>query len=104
MSREKITAEWLLGEGACRQQVNLFKRIFPGGLVFSRSNLIKAAKAGMFICWLPTRMFTLVGFVIFESSVPGVYTNGANEIHNAKMVWRQRHHIRAKYRRKFGIK
>ena len=48
----KITKELLITHDACEEQVELFEATFPKGGTTSKANLIKAARAGLYINWL----------------------------------------------------
>jgi len=52
----KITREWLEDRGACADQVELFARLYPDGVVLSRAALIEAAANGLRVSWLGARV------------------------------------------------
>ena len=52
MSRRPIlTAAHLLDAGACRGQVELFRRTFPDGAALTLANIKRARAAGLSVGW-----------------------------------------------------
>ena len=53
----KITKEYLKSLNACSEQVCLFSKTFPNGTLITRSACKKAARAGLDLSFLATRIF-----------------------------------------------
>src|SRR3990167_6365516 len=47
----RVTAKQLEGEGACEDQIDLFRETFPRGCVVTAANIRKAARAGLNLGW-----------------------------------------------------
>ena len=47
----RVTAKQLEGEGACEDQIDLFRETFPRGCVVTAANIRKAAGAGLSLGW-----------------------------------------------------
>lgn len=48
----RVTAKWLEKMRACKEQVELFKKVFPRGAAVTRENYRKAKRAGLDMEWL----------------------------------------------------
>ena len=51
-----ISRKWLDGHGACREQAQLFERVWPDGVAVTRETLELSAKAGLILKWLAKRV------------------------------------------------
>ena len=50
--RKAITVRWLKARGACKDQLELFGRVFGQSAELTRTNAIRAAEAGLDLDWL----------------------------------------------------
>ena len=46
-----ISRKWLRDHGACREQAELFERVWPDGVAVTRENLEQSATAGLSLEW-----------------------------------------------------
>ena len=51
-----ISRKWLDKRGACREQVQLFARVWPDGVAVTRETLELSAKKGLILEWLAERV------------------------------------------------
>ena len=51
-----ISRKWLDKRGACREQVQLFARVWPDGVAVTRETLEQSAKKGLILEWLAERV------------------------------------------------
>ena len=54
-----ITRKWLDQHNACKDQADLFERIWPEGVAVTEEALADAAKAGLNLDWLAERVLSL---------------------------------------------
>lgn len=54
-----ITRKWLDQHGACKDQADLFERIWPEGVAVTEEALVDAAKVGLNLDWLAERVLLL---------------------------------------------
>ena len=51
-----ISRKWLDEHGACREQAQLFERVWPDGVAVTRETLEQSAKKGLILEWLAERV------------------------------------------------
>ncbi len=63
-----VSREWLEGEGACEDQIELFAATFGASAELTRENAIKAARAGLDIDWLADRLLAPPAWRAYEEA------------------------------------
>lgn len=53
----RITSEWLKQQYACTGQRRKFRKVFPHGMKLTTNNLLKAARKGLPVSWLRSRLY-----------------------------------------------
>ena len=51
-----ITCAWLAQHGACKDQADLFEKLWPDGAVVTKDTLARAARAGLSLEWLAEKV------------------------------------------------
>ena len=64
-----ITRAWLDQYGACKEQADLFEKLWPQGAVVTQDTLASAARAGLSLEWLAEKANTISEVTSLKLSV-----------------------------------
>ena len=74
MQRPKvISLQWLDERGACREQVQLFARVWPDGVAVTRETLEQSATAGLRLEWFAGQVLPRSDYTAFQSQRATLY-------------------------------
>ena len=68
-----ISREWLDGHGACREQAQLFARVWPDGVAVTRETLEQSATAGLRLEWFAERFLPRSDYAAYQSQRAVLY-------------------------------
>ena len=68
-----ISRKWLDERGACREQAQLFERVWPDGVAVTRETLELSAKKGLRLEWFAERVLPRSDYAAFQSQRAALY-------------------------------
>ena len=68
-----ISRKWLGERGACREQSELFERVWPDGMAVTRETLEQSATAGLRLEWFAERLLPRSDYAAFQSQQAALY-------------------------------
>ena len=68
-----ISRKWLDEHGACREQAQLFERVWPDGVAVTRETLELSAKAGLILQWFAERVLPRSNYAVFRAQWAALY-------------------------------
>lgn len=63
----KITKSWLERMGACNEEINVFRKLWPRGCTINKTNVIKALERGLNVYWLAEEVLKWEGAVTLST-------------------------------------
>ena len=77
---KKITYRMLQARGACEDQVDLFRKTFPNGVVPSLAACRKAARAGLDLTWFANKFLSAPALAAYEKAVAPEWSEYAKAV------------------------
>ena len=68
-----ISRKWLDEHGACREQAELFERVWPDGVAVTRETLELSAKKGLRLEWFAEQVLPLPDSAAYQSQRAALY-------------------------------
>ena len=68
-----ISREWLDERGACREQAQLFARVWPDGVSVTRETLEQSAKKGLSLEWFAEQVLPRPDYAAFQAQRAALY-------------------------------
>lgn len=65
----RITADLLIAEGACSDQIDLFRETFPNGCKVTLANCRKAATAGLNLHWAAEHLLPETAWATYRAAI-----------------------------------
>ena len=99
-----ISRKWLDERGACREQAQLFARVWPDGVAVTREALEQSAKKGLILEWLALRVLPRSDYADYQAQRDTLFADYQAQIGTLYAAYQaQRDTLYADYQAQIGM-